>query len=357
MRKLLLPLALVATLGGCAANSQARRVETPVNVTHEVAFGDYRRVYNTTYHIVNRYGVVQKSSYRYGEITALISEDNSLFDKTRRMIQARIVDNGDYWDVQCRVLIAVEDSEVATFDDQFQPLYNWKTVSSDSQLEVRLNNEIRAALSGGAWEAKQPLTPKATSPAAPSKQKARAKSDDEGEVSDTEATPRVAQQGMLPGAEEYERFGIECMRRSDFAAAGRAFQASLQSERGKAAFAHFLLAQARFSQGEFDSALASVEKGTQANTQWGKADLDVREFYAEGSETFTQRLRELESATAADETLTLLLGYMRYFSGDAEGSLGAFDSYLSEYPGNEVAISYRRLARAKVDEAHGLEDF
>ena len=97
---LILPLALLVTLAGCQANDQVRRVETPVNVTHEVAFSDYRRVFNTAYHIVNRYGVVQTSSYRYGEITALVSEDTSLWDKTRKTIQARVRDAGDYWEVQ-----------------------------------------------------------------------------------------------------------------------------------------------------------------------------------------------------------------------------------------------------------------
>ena len=79
MKKLVLPLALLVTLAGCQANDQVRRVETPVNVTHEVAFSDYRRVFNTAYHIVNRYGVVQKSSYRYGEITALVFSGSGFY--------------------------------------------------------------------------------------------------------------------------------------------------------------------------------------------------------------------------------------------------------------------------------------
>ncbi len=359
MRKLLPLILLASTLAGCA-NSNARRVETPVNVTHEVAFGDYRRVFNTTYHIVNRYGVVQSSSYRYGEITALIGEDTSLFDKTRKTIQARIIDTGDYWDVQCRVLIAVEDSEVATFPDQYQPLYSWKTVASDATLEVRLNNEIRAALSGGAWQAKEPLVPKARKVATPPAKKkgVTPAKKDEGEVADTELTPQLGQKLESPRPEEFERLGIGRMRRADYTGASRAFKASLTSTKSnESPFAYFLLAQAEFSQGQFDAALRAVEDGAKANDQWAKADLDVRDFYPEGSTTFSQRLRELEGAVGGDASLSLLAGYMRFYSGDVEGALSDFDAYVAGYPSSKVAATYRSLARAKVDEAHGLEDF
>src|SRR5262249_22711950 len=118
------------------------------------------------YHVVNRYSVVKKASYRYGEIEAEVGQDNAFLDKTRRTILARIFDAGEYWDVECRVLLQVEDSEVESLNEH-QPRYNWRTIASDAILETKLNNEIKAALSGGAWDSKQPLVPDSRAQAAP----------------------------------------------------------------------------------------------------------------------------------------------------------------------------------------------
>jgi tetratricopeptide (TPR) repeat protein len=314
-------------------------------------------VFNTAYHIVNRYGVVQKSSYRYGEITALVSEDTSMWDKTRKIIQARIRDTGDhYWEVQCRVLISVEDSEVATFPDQFQPLYSWKTIASDPQLEVRLNNEIRAALSGGAWQSKEPLAPKARRPAPPPSRKAKPKAKADGEVSDAGPRIRVADNEQGPSAEDFERVGVDRMRRGQYANAARAFRASLATEQ-QSPFAHFLLAQALFSTKKFDASLSAVQAGFAINAEWGKADLDLRDLYPTGSSTFARRLKELGSAAQDRNDLSLLLGYMHQFTGSSAQALAAFDRYLAEHPDDGPAAKYRALARAKVDADHGLEDF
>lgn len=371
MRKLLLPLLLAASLtsvGGCGSNHPVRRVEAPVNVTHEIAFGDYRRVYNTAYHILNRYGVVQKASYRYGEITALVSEDNSFFDKTRKTIQARIFDAGDYWEVECRVLISVEDSEPATFQGQFHPRYNWKTVASDARLEVRLNNEIRGALTGGAWKAKQPLTPKPTHPyrgskptRVPSKKGKTKKKKAKGKTSGTDTdevsdkTPRLARRGFADSA-AFERLGILRMRRGAFAGAGKAFAASIRQGKDLR-FAHFLLAQAQFSQGKYQAALTSIQTGSRHNPDWPRANVDVRSFYGPALKTFPQRLKQLSRAAKKSNDLYLLLGYMRFYAKDAEGALTAFDSYLADHKGSKLAKAYRALARKRVDAAHGLEDF
>jgi hypothetical protein len=358
VNRLILPLVLLVSLAGCQANNQVRRVETPVNVTHEVAFSDYRRVYNTAYHIVNRYGVIQKKSYRYGEITALVSEDTSLWDKTRKTIQARVRDTGDYWEVQCRVLIAIEDSDVATFPDQFQPLYSWKTIASDPQLEVRLNNEIRAALSGGAWEAKEPLVPKARVPVGTPKRrkkKAKAKAGADGEVSDWGRTPKVTSK-TSPTSEAFERLGVERMRGGEFTNAARAFREALEVD-PDSPFARLLLAQALFSQKKFAEATTQLEAGFRANAEFAKSDLDLRELYASGSPTFANRLNELSQAADTNTQFMLMLGYMRHFSGAPQEALVAFDAYLIDHPGHAAATRYRAMARSKSDAAHGLEAF
>lgn len=379
MRKLLLPLVLcgssVAGLAGCANNYPVERIESPVNVTHEVAFGDYRRVFNTTYHILNRYGVVQTSSYRYGEVRALIGEDTSLFQKTRREIEARIVDAGDYWDVQCRVLIKVEDSEPATFDDQFNPLYEWRTVASDSNLEVRLNNEIRAALSGGAWEVKEPLTPKAReayapAPAAkpsPRAQPARrrapsAKPAPEGTQSGPAEpeTDEVAHGALelsaagLPAA-AFERLGVSRLLRGDYPEAARAFEAALATTDGERQ-ASFLLAQAKLGEGDYALALGAVRRGLRLNPAWPRCDLDLRDLCS-SPEVFGGQVERLAIEAAREPALNFLLGYQRFHSADPEGALVAFERALQADPQDAAARSYRDLARHQVDAAHGLEDF
>lgn len=353
-RSALLVAVLAAGCGG--SNYPVKRVESPVNVTHEVAFGDYRRVFNTAYHIVNRYGVVQTSSYRYGEISALVGEDNHLFDKTRREILARIFDAGDYFEVECQVLLKVEDSDVATFPDQFQPRYSWKTVARDPFLETRLNNEIRAALSGGAWSAKEPLTPTPRVPATDPKpvKPAKQQKADEGKTADTEEVrvrpSRPARVGAGPGAEAFARLGVVSLRQGAFERAEAAFVATLEADQ-KDPFAGYLLAQARFSRGDWSGADKALRAAARRNPAW--RDLDVRGLYGEGDVTFGRQLAALEAASRTDASLAVLLGYMRLGSHDATGALAALD----QAPDDALAQAWRARAVAAVDEARGLEEF
>ncbi|MBL4845593.1 MAG: hypothetical protein JKY65_08715 [Planctomycetes bacterium] len=380
MRKLLLPLLLgglsVAALSGCANSYPVERIESPVNVTHEVAFGEFRRVFNTAYHVVNRYGVVQTSSYEHGEIRALIGEDTSLFQKTRREIEARIVDQGDYWEVQCRVLIKVEDSEPATFDDQFNPLYEWRTVASDSRLEVRLNNEIRAALSGGAWQAKAPLKPTAREPYAPSKRAKRGKNKSSknsgwkkkhrhkakkrtAEGASSEETDEVSDRGAplaagLPAA-AFERIGVSRLGRGDFVEAARAFNAALETADGDRR-ASFLIAQAELGRGRYEIATGAVRRGLRTNPAWIKSDLDLRDLY-DSPTVLEAQFEKLSLEAVRKPELNFLLGFERFHTADPEGALVAFERALELDPQDSAARTYRDLARAQVDAAHGLEDF
>lgn len=353
-RKLLVGLVLV--VGGCGSDYPVRRIEQPVNVTHEVAFGDYRRVYNTAYHILNRYGVIQNASYRYGEITALVSEDNQFFDKTRRTIQARIFDAGDFYDVECRVLIAVEDSEVATFPDQFQPRYSWKTVASDQFLETRLNNEIRAALSGGAWQAKEPLAPQPRQPAtaepAPAEPSRAAPVESTDEVRVRPSPDRAPVAPDQLGPEAFERLGVASLRQGDYRRAEAAFRATLEADT-RDPFAHYLLAQALFSRGAFDEASTHVRAGAAQNAAFAGADVDLRDLYADGDATFSQRLGELEARARDEAGLWTLAGYMRLLSGDAQGAVVALD----RAPGDALADALRARALARVEAERGLEEF
>ncbi|MGE0708018.1 MAG: tetratricopeptide repeat protein [Planctomycetota bacterium] len=373
MQRLLLTATLtgLAMAGGCASDYPVERVERPVNVTHEVAFGDYRRVFNTTYHILNRYGVVQTSSYRYGEIRALVGEDTSLFQKTRREIEARIVDTGDYWDVQCRVLIKVEDSEPATFQDKFNPLYEWRTVASDPRLEVRLNNEIRAALSGGAWQAKEPLRPEPRAPHVPAKKAKDAKqpAQQDGEQPKKKAAPKgsssadtdeVSDEGEPVTSDAatgsaFERLGILRLRRGAWDDAAQAFRAAASSPEARKR-SHFLLAQAELGLGRSAEALAEVRSGLRENPAWVGSDIDLRDLCGNAA-TFDRQVEAVAKAAGSAPELSFLLGYLRFHSGDAAGALVAFDSYLAANPEDAVAKTYRGHARQRVDAAHGLENF
>ncbi|MEZ6186513.1 MAG: tetratricopeptide repeat protein [Planctomycetota bacterium] len=343
---------------GCAGSATPQRVETPVNVTHEVAFGDYRRVYNTAYHILNRYGVIQTASYRYGKITALVSEDTSLYDKTRRTIEALIRDRGDYFEVECRVLIKVEQSEVSTFQDQFQQPYEWYTVASDPRLEVRLNTEIRGALSGGAWEAKQPLSPRPIGPPpegsdAPRRSKQQGARGAEGDTDEVRLGPG---RDESTSPRDLARAGVLSFRHGDFARAERAFRETLEVD-PRDPFALYLIAQAEFSQGRFADAATTLRRAIQTNPAWLQSDFDVRQFYGEGEALFSSKLSELRGAASEDAGLGLLLGYMQLYSADPTGALGTLDGAVDANGRDLAAELTRERALSVIESQAGLETF
>jgi TolA-binding protein len=374
---------LAAALGlvaGCASgSSQVRRPEAPANVTYPIAFGNYQRVYNTTYHVVNRYGVVKKASYRYGEIEAEVSQDNSFFDKTRRTILARIFDGGDYWDVECRVLLQVEDSEVESLNEH-QPRYNWRTIASDSLMETKLNNEIKSALSGGAWDAKTPLVPDSRAPGSGTKIKVvpppAQEDDQEGQkgdkpsnLRDAHATPpstagapdRAGGSSTAEQEVEYEQLGMKLMEHGEYPKAVRAFQAAHDS-RPNSPFAPYLLAQAYFATGEYADAAAAIREGAARNPDWPRARVDVRNFYADGEELRAQtaKLAAFAKAHPDDGDARLVLGYVTYFSHDyqrAEQVFAGIEQSARSEQERVLAKTYRSLALCELDRARGLEEF
>lgn len=354
-RNLWAPAGVALLIAGCANNEYpVRRVETPVNVTHEVAFGDYRRVYNTTYHIVNRYAVIQTASYRYGEITGLVSEDVSLFDKTRRTIQARIFPREDYYEVECRVLIAIEDSALKAFPDQFQPEYSWKTIASDSALEVRLNNEIRAALSGGAWQAKEPLTPKPREPVGdePGRKKAKGNAVEEP-TDEVRLTPRAGGAGQKASAvpaEAFARAGVASLRSGAAERAESAFREALTQD-PRDPYAHWLLAHALLAQGRLGEANAEVARGVETNPAWLRNQIALDELHQAAPS-----LGELAEQAKSDRELLLLLAYARFAAGDAQGALAACDRRL-EGGEDRAASALRAEVVAALERTQGLEEF
>jgi hypothetical protein len=347
----------VLLIAGCASNDYpARRVETPVNVTHEVAFGDYRRVYNTTYHIVNRYGVIQTASYRYGEITALVSEDVSLFDKTRRTILARIFPREDYYEVECHVLIAVEDGDVKVFPDQFQREYSWKRIARDAGCEARLNNEIRAALSGGAWEAKEPLTPKPRQPASdePGRKKARTQGQEEP-TDEVRLVPRSREQTARGGeaavpAEAFARAGAASLLAGAPERAEQACRAALEQD-PRDPFAPWLLVHALFAEGKLSEAGAALDRAMEANPAWLNSQIAMQELHGKPVETAA-----LQAQAQRQPALLGLLAYVRWAEGDPQAALAACDRRL-EGGADPTAEVLRTRVVALLERTQGLEEF
>jgi tetratricopeptide (TPR) repeat protein len=373
MRRIVVAAAIsLAAASGCSSSSPTvRRAEAPANVTYPIAFGDYQRVYNTTYHVVNRYAVVKKASYRYGEIEAEVGQDNAFLDKTRRTILARIFDAGEYWDVECRVLLQVEDSEVDSLHEH-QPRYNWRTIAGDAILETRLNNEIKAALSGGAWDSKQPLVPesRAQAPAGPRQGRIKVQPAEEEEgarenkpsnLRDANARPENStRQAALPqlGEAEYERVGIRLFERGQYARALQAFRAAREA-RPDSPYADFLLAQALFATGEYGQSAQAIRSGAVRNPDWSRHRVDVRSFYGE-TRDWKDHVSKLESFARAhpeDQDASLVLGYMAFFTRDYGRAEQVFDKLEKECPSDGLAASYRRLALVELDRTRGLEEF
>ncbi len=365
MRPIYLGAAIALALAGCSSNgTSVRRAESPANVTYPIAFGDYQRVYNTTYHVVNRYAVVKKASYRYGEIEAEVGQDNAFMDKTRRTVLARIFDAGEYWDVECRVLLQIEDSDVESLNEH-QPRYNWRTIASDAILETKLNNEIKAALSGGAWEAKQPLVPDRANATPPPRVKVGPPAEEEGKNDDKpsnlrDANARTPSTASLPtlGEEEYERIGIKLLERGQYTRAVQAFRAAREAK-PESPYADYLLAQGLFSMGEYGECAQAIHAGAARNPDWARVHVDVRSFYAESRELKDQ-LAKLESHACShpdDADAAFVLGYMAYFTRDYGKAEQVFGKLEKERPADGLAASYRRLALVELDRTRGLEEF
>lgn len=392
MRTLALPAALLAVVAGftgCGTSYPVVRQQGSIStVTYPVAFGNYTRVYNTTYHIVNRYAVIKRASYKQGVIEAELSQDTQLFEKTRRTILARLYDEGDFWDVECRVLIEVEDSDVETLGTK-QPRYKWRTVSHDQFLETRLNQEIKSALTGGAWKSKAPLkyrgvadrmpkkkstgirfmVPKRRAPTAP---KSENSSDDSGPiqpparkvstptpapgdasepVSDKPSRPISTSGGPKTGlnAKEYQRLGVHFFENGEYAKAENAFLSALELD-ATSSTAPFLLAQSRFALGRYTMAVKALRAGFGQHAAWEQARIDLRNFYRDPAIFAGQMLALEQHLTAHSDDLDarLLLGWERFNSADATGARDELGVVTVADPKDEVARALLKKANIRV---------
>ena len=366
MIKKMLLLGAIAAVTACAnSHPHVRQQGSISRVTYPVAFGNYSRVYNTTYHIVNRYAVVKRASYRQGVIEAELDQDTHLFEKTRRTVLARLFDAGDYWDVECRVLIEVEDSDVETLRS-IQPRYRWRTVSYDQFLETRLNNEIKAALSGGAWQSKAPLKYKGVA-ALSAPKGVRFQSPPEAAekppAQKTEA-PREPASGKDRGVtyepemrdglnpREYERLGVHFFAQGAYPKARNAFQSALTGD-AASANAHFLLALCHFAEADEAAAARALEAGFEhkdAVTAWDRSNMDLRSFY-EDPTVFVSQKKALEArltSSPKNADARLLLGFVNLFTRDVAGARDELSLVSIAAPDNAFAKHYLRLANVRL---------
>jgi tetratricopeptide (TPR) repeat protein len=388
MRNLLLIGVAVAVVGCGNSHPNVRKNSSVSTVTFPVAFGNYSRVYNTTYHIVNRYSVVRKASYKQGVIEAELSQDTSLFEKTRRTILARLFDTGDYWDVEVRVLIEVETSDVETLGE-FQPRYKWQVVSYDQFLETRLNKEIKAALTGGAWESKAPLkykgvaslsapkgvrfgpikaSPKKALQAeksdAPSKKTADERRDGMLNKALKKAKKRLEQEDAPHSSRnishershkglnvlELERLGVHYLQTAKIKSAQNSFRSALFKDPSSAS-ASALLTLTHFILGQYKQGAKVLTKNMKHSGAWDKAKIDLRSFYKDASK-FQQQTNQIKShinKNPRDIDARLVLGWVSFFTQDYKSAEQILSFVSLAQPQNKVARSY--LHKAKIQGA------
>lgn len=393
---------------GCGNSYPVLRQQGSIStVTFPMALGNYSRVYNTTYHIVNRYAVIRDASYKQGVIEAELSQDTALFEKTRRTILARLFDQGEYWDVECRVLIEVETSDVETLGSK-QPRYKWTVMGYDQFLETRLNSEIKGALTGGAWQSKAPLvyqgvgsqeagvrfkvldvpeevdadeigpekssggkaerTRQAAAPKSsalePELERALDRAQRRLEKEDAPQSSRQVAQAPADhpssmSARELERVGVHYLQRADYSKAENTFLAALAKDPSSVA-APFLLAQVRFAQGQYSKAALALKDGLPQASRWDEARIDPRSF-SDSPERFAQQLANLRShlkKTPKDTDAATVLGWLQYATGDGKSAESTLSLVLSVQPENGVAAHALRQARIQQAlQAGSLKEF
>ncbi len=156
-----LTIGLFFLILGCRSSSYPKINEPGVsNVTYVGAFSNYGKVYRTTYAVLNRYAVIKYAHYSRGTIVAEFLTNREYLDKTRTVIYAHIKKRGKFlfdpkfYDVEIRVAKQMDTSEVNPLSKEVPP-YRWRTFHFDQQLENKLLNEIKLALTRGGFYQKK----------------------------------------------------------------------------------------------------------------------------------------------------------------------------------------------------------
>lgn len=168
-------------LMGCRGTSYPKLNQPGIsNVTYVGAFSDYGRVYRVTYAVLNQYSLIKYAHYSRGSIVAELLTNREYLDKTRTMIYASVRKQGKslfdprYYDVEVRVVKQIDTSDANYFSNEVAP-YRWRTVNFDQQLETKLLNEIKLAMTQDGYLKKKNILEsgegKGSAPAAAPKKK------------------------------------------------------------------------------------------------------------------------------------------------------------------------------------------
>lgn len=140
------------------------------------------------------------------------------------------------------------------------------------------------------------------------------------------------------------RLGDQFFRSGDYDKAVDAFRKAVDADPGSAV-AHFALGEALFATGDFAYAAYAIRKGFDLDATWTENPIDRREFYGRPEDWDAQMGALLAHCEKApfDAPAFLVLGYNRYFTGDAAGATDAFVRVLELNGTDRFAISF--LAR------------
>jgi len=120
--------------------------------------------------------------------------------------------------------------------------------------------------------------------------------------------------------------GSAAFRAGDYVAAADAFRRTMLLEPDNAV-PRFALANALFALGEYEYATFLVRRGMEMLPEWPEVGPDLRDLYGDLDRLAEQTLAlELYANTQGGRDALLLLGYVRFFTGDLDGARTTFEA-------------------------------
>jgi len=140
--------------------------------------------------------------------------------------------------------------------------------------------------------------------------------------------------------------GLAAFRRGDYRQAANQFMAAAESNHGDAG-SRLHAAHALIAVGDYRSAVVMLRRAFQLQPKIVALEYDIRDDYGNVDDfgLHLKRLHEAAIRAERDEDLWILLGYMRFYSGDCSGAYDAFRLALKFSPRDPLAA---RLAKASM---------
>ncbi len=152
-------------------------------------------------------------------------------------------------------------------------------------------------------------------------------------------TPTISQTHPSPGgtASLAKQIGEKSFRRGEYALARDDFRRAIARDANDPSL-WLGLGLAEFARGRWSPASKAVAEGIKRSPELDPESFDLRSAYGRDGD-FEKHMTRLEAAAKsdADANLWLLLGYIRYFSGDPTGGQTAWEKYAAT-PGADPQI-------------------